>query len=279
MSTFWQTTRFNIDLSSTQVMGIVNVTPDSFSDGGCYASTRLAIQHAEKLMEDGAAILDIGAESTRPGCPVVPLDEELKRLIPVLTEVVQFGVPISVDTYKPQVMQKVLDLGVDIINDVWGARMVGTTDVLAKHPSCGICLMHMHGEPKTMHLSPMEGQALPEVLRFLKTQCAILENAGISKHRLVVDYGIGFGKTVEQNFELLEKQHELLTLGYPLLSAWSRKKSLGIVTGREVNDRLAGTIAVTVLAVERGAAIVRVHDVKEAVDAIKVQQMIKPCVQ
>lgn len=275
MANYWQTTRFKIDLSAPKVMGIVNVTPDSFSDGGRYVSTQAAIKHAIKLVQDGADILDIGAESTRPGSPVVPLEEELKRLLPVLDEVLKLGVPVSVDTYKPETMQAVLDLGVDIINDVWGARMAGVVDVLAAHVDCGICLMHMHGEPETMHLTPMEGMALPVVKLFLKKQAEILANAGIAQKRIVLDYGIGFGKTVAQNFELLARQDELLELGYPLLSAWSRKKSLGAVTGREVDERLAASITVAVLAVERGASIVRVHDVKETVDALKVLQAVQ----
>ncbi|MGL4668521.1 MAG: dihydropteroate synthase, partial [Saezia sp.] len=228
-----------------------------------------------KLVKEGADILDIGAESTRPGSPVVPLEEELKRLRPVLDEVLKLGVPVSVDTYKPQTMQAVLDFGVDIINDVWGARMVGSVDVLASHRNCGVCLMHMHGEPETMHLSPMSGEALPEVKRFLKQQAEMLKAIGIAHERIVVDYGIGFGKTLEQNFELLARQDALLELGYPLLSAWSRKRSLGAVTGREVDERLAASLAIAVLALERGASIVRVHDVKETVDALKVQQAVK----
>lgn len=274
MSHYWRTTRFELDLSAPKVMGIVNVTPDSFSDGGCFASTKAAVEHAQKLARDGADILDIGAESTRPGSPAVPLEEELKRLLPVLEEVLKLGVAVSVDTYKPETMRAVLDLGVDIINDVWGARMPGAVDVLAGHPSCGICVMHMHGEPQTMQLSPMEGRALPCVKTFLKKQADALRAAGVAQERIVLDYGIGFGKTVAQNFELLAKQGELLELGYPLLSAWSRKKSLGVVAGREVDERLAASVAVAVLALERGAGIVRVHDVKETVDALKVQQAV-----
>ena len=274
MTQFWQTTHFKIDLASPKVMGIVNVTPDSFSDGGCYASTKAAIEHAEQLLREGADILDLGAESTRPGNPAVPLAEELKRLEPVLTELVKWNVPISVDTYKPQTMQAALDWGVDIINDVWGARRSGAIEVLAAHPNCGICIMHMHGEPQTMHLSPMQGDAVPQVRDFLKEQAQSLEAAGITRERIIIDYGIGFGKTVEQNFSLLARQDELLDLGYPLLSAWSRKRSLGAITGREVDERMAASIAVALMAVERGASLVRVHDVKETVDALKIRQAV-----
>jgi dihydropteroate synthase len=267
----WQTSRYSIDLSRPKVMGIVNVTPDSFSDGGRFASTRLALAHCEKLLVEGAHILDIGGESSRPGTPPVPLEEELARVLPVLRDAVTLGVPVSVDTYKPELMQQVLELGADIINDIWALRRPGARELVAAHPGCGICLMHMHGEPRTMQRSPMEGDAVPQVATFLAEAARLLVNAGVDRSRIVWDAGIGFGKTVEQNFALLARQGELLAGGYPLLAGWSRKSSLGNITGLPVNERLAPSIAAALLAVERGARIVRVHDVKETLAALKVR--------
>lgn len=266
----WQTTRFRIDLSRPQVMGIVNITPDSFSDGGRHAGMQDALAHCEKLLKDGADILDLGAESTRPGAQPAPLDLELERLLPVLKEAVRLQVPISVDTYKPEVMQRALDCGVDIINDIWALRRGNAINVVAGHPACGVCLMHMHGNPQTMQLEPMTGQAMPRVQSFLQKQSANLQAEGVAAERIVLDPGIGFGKTVEQNFELLAQQTSLLALGYPVLAGWSRKSSLGIVTGRPANRREAASVAAAVLAVEKGASIVRVHDVAETADALKV---------
>lgn len=275
----WQTTRFEIDLSQPQVMGIVNVTPDSFSDGGRHDDPRSALAHAEQLLKDGATILDIGGESTRPGAPPVPLQDELDRVLPVLRLALKLGVPLSIDTYKPEVMQACLDLGADIINDVWAlqrpfANGQGSgVEVVARHPSCGVCLMHMHLEPRSMQIAPMAGDVVPQVVDFLRQRAERLRAQGVAPERLVLDYGIGFGKTVAQNFALLARQPELLALGYPLLSGWSRKSSLGVVTGREVpRERAAASVAAHLLAVERGARIVRVHDVRETVDAIKVWQ-------
>ncbi len=272
----WQTSRFAIDLSRPQVMGIVNVTPDSFSDGGAHADATAALRHAEGLLDDGADILDIGGESTRPGAPPLPVQAELDRVLPVVRETVRLGVPISVDTYKPEVMRACLDLGADIVNDVWALQRLGEgglsgVDVVAAHPSCGVCLMHMHLEPQRMQIAPMDGDAVPQVAAFLAGRADLLRSAGVAAERIVLDYGIGFGKTVAQNYSLLARQGELLALGYPLLAGWSRKSSLGTVTGRSVPaERVAASVAAALLAVERGARIVRVHDVRETVDALKV---------
>jgi dihydropteroate synthase len=264
----WQTTRFAVALDRPRVMGIVNVTPDSFSDGGRFAST--ALQHCEQLMREGADILDIGGESTRPGIPPVSLDEERARVLPVVREAVKFGVPLSVDTYKPELMREVLDLGADIINDIWGLRQPGALDVVATHASCGICVMHMHGEPQTMQRAPMDGDAVPQVRDFLRERSQALRERGVSVSRIAWDPGIGFGKTLDQNFALLARQRELLHDGYPLLAGWSRKSSLGTVTGATVGERVPASIAAALLAVDRGAAIVRVHDVRETAAALKV---------
>ncbi len=285
----WLTSRFRIDLSRPQVMGIVNVTPDSFSDGGQHASTSAALAHCEQLLKEGADILDIGGESTRPGAPPVPLAEELARVLPVVRAAVKLGVPVSVDTYKPQVMQAVLDLGADIVNDIWALRWRDAPDgldgrqVVARHPSCGICLMHMHREPQTMQAAPMEGDVVPQVLSFLERAAQELRGLGIDKTRIVLDPGIGFGKTVAQNFALLARQAELLAAGYPLLAGWSRKSSIGAIASPPpgtslpagVHERMVPSVAAALLAVERGAAVVRVHDVLATAQALKVLAAIK----
>lgn len=269
----WQTTRFQIDLSRPQVMGIVNVTPDSFSDGGQHAGTAAALRHCEQLLKEGADILDIGGESTRPGSPAVPLDEELARVLPVVREAVRLDVPVSVDTYKPEVMRAVLDLGADIVNDIWALRQGDALQAVASHPSCGVCLMHMHRDPQTMQAAPMDGDVVQPVRAFLRERADALLALGVATDRITLDPGIGFGKTVAQNFSLLARQAELLDLGYPLLAGWSRKSSLGAVTGREQPaDRGAASVAAALLAVDRGARVVRVHDVRDTVDALKVWQ-------
>jgi dihydropteroate synthase len=231
------------------------------------------------LLKDGADILDIGGESSRPGAAQVPLEVELSRVLPVVKDAVKFGVPVSVDTYKPQVMQAVLDAGADIINDIWALRQpsglgyASAADIVAKHPSCGVCLMHMHKEPLTMQAEPMQGDAasiISKVLLFLEQRKQYLYRIGIDLSRITVDPGIGFGKTVEQNFALLARQRELLTLGLPVLSGWSRKTSLGVVTGLPMAERMPPSIVAAVLAVQQGASIVRVHDVRETVAALKV---------
>lgn len=266
----WQTSRFRLDLSRPLVMGIVNVTPDSFSDGGRHADTAAALRHGEQLLQDGADILDIGGESTRPGSPRVPLQAELARVLPVVRAAVSWGVPLSVDTYKSAVMQQVLDLGADIINDIAALREPGAAEVVAAHPACGVCLMHMHRDPQTMQVQPMEGDVLPQVLSFLELHAQDLQALGVDKARIVLDPGIGFGKTVEQNFALLARQDELLAAGYPLLAGWSRKSALGAVTGLDAPQRTIPSVAAAVLAAERGARVLRVHDVRETVQALKI---------
>lgn len=272
---FWQTSRFRIDLTRPQVMGIVNVTPDSFSDGGTHADAVTALRHCEQLVADGADILDIGGESTRPGAPPLPLEDELARVLPVVQGAVTLGVPVSVDTYKPALMRAVLDAGADIVNDVWALRRGDASGdgvaAVAAHPSCGVCLMHMHLEPQTMQIAPMDGDVVDQVRTFLRERVAVLETAGVARERIALDVGTGFGKTVAQNFALLAAQTALLTEGLPWLAGWSRKSSLGAVTGRAVPaERVAASVAAALLAADRGARIVRVHDVRETVDALKV---------
>jgi dihydropteroate synthase len=267
----WQTSRFDIDLQRPRVMGIVNVTPDSFSDGGRHSSASAALAHAEQLLREGADILDIGGESTRPGAPAVSLEEELARVLPVVQGALAWGVPISVDTYKPEVMRAVLDAGADIVNDVWALRQAGALEAVAAHPRCGVCLMHMHREPQTMQTEPMVGDVVSAVAAFLQTRAHAVQAAGVASERIVLDPGIGFGKTVEQNFALLAEQNALVGLGWPLLAGWSRKSSLGAVTGQGVAaDRVAASLAAAVLALERGARVLRVHDVAATVQAAAV---------
>lgn len=285
----WQTSRFLIDLSKPKVMGIVNVTPDSFSDGGRYQTVTAALRHCERLILDGADILDLGGESSRPGSVPVPLAEELARVLPLVREAVTLGVPLSVDSYKPQVMQAVLDLGADIVNDIWALRQGGANDagsalqVVSRHPGCGVCLMHMHGEPLTMQLSPMQGDVVTQVQQFFASRVKALRDLEVAADRIVIDPGIGFGKTVAQNFALLAGQHTLLELGYPLLAGWSRKSSLAAICGNslgsvatlDARERLVPSVTAALLAVERGASIVRVHDVAETVQALKVLAAIR----
>jgi dihydropteroate synthase len=280
----WQTSRFRIDLQRPQVMGIVNLTPDSFSGDGRLSGpgeVRATLAHCERLVAEGADLLDLGAESSRPGAAPLPLEVECARLLPVLGEVVRWGVPISVDTYKGEVMQAALDLGADIINDIWALRQPGALQAVSRHRSCGICLMHMHREPQTMQVQPMTDPALPQVRAFLNEAALRVRGAGVAPDRIVLDPGVGFGKTVAQNLEMLKHPAALLELGYPLVAAWSRKSSLGAVmaTGDEplpVSERLPGSLAAALLAVERGARIVRVHDVRETVGALRVWQVAQP---
>jgi dihydropteroate synthase len=280
----WQTTRFAIDLSRPQVMGIVNVTPDSFSDGGQFAARDAALAHCEQLLQDGADMLDIGGESTRPGAQPLSLDEELARVLPVVSHAVTLGVPVSVDTYKPAVMQAVLDLGADVINDIWALRWTDGQGgprgdaVVAAHGRCGVCLMHMHRDPQTMQVAPMVGDVVPQVLSFLELLAQHLRGLGVDSSRICLDPGIGFGKTVPQNFALLARQAQSVPAGYPVLAGWSRKSSLAAVTqtslsqvaSMDVDQRRAPSVTAAVLAVQNGANVVRVHDVRDTVAALKV---------
>lgn len=276
---FWQTTRFRIDLGAPRVMGIVNVTPDSFSDGGLHGGVAGALAHCEQLLKDGADILDIGGESTRPGSEPVPLQDELARVLPVLRGAVALGVPVSLDSYKPEVMRAALDLGVDIVNDIKALREPGALDVVAAHANCGVCLMHMRGDqPKTMQDGdPQYDDVVADVRAFLLARVEALQARGIDDTRITLDPGIGFGKRTEHNVALLVRQDELLSLGLPLLAGWSRKGVLGRLTGRELGDRLVPSVAAALASVQRGARIVRVHDVAATVDALKVWRAAGLC--
>jgi len=271
----WQTSRFAIGLGQPRVMGIVNVTPDSFSDGGRHGDAAGAMAHCEALLREGADIVDIGGESTRPGARTPTVEEELQRVLPVLRHAVTLGVPVSVDTSQPAVMRAALELGVDIVNDVRALQREGALEVLAGHDRAGVCLMHMQGEPGTMQAAAQYDDVVAEVRGFLAGRLGALRARGIAANRIVLDPGIGFGKTVEHNLLLLRRQRELLDLGAPLLVGWSRKSTLGAVTGRAVHERQAASVAAALLAVQRGASIVRVHDVAATVDALALWRRVE----
>ncbi|CAM4070059.1 dihydropteroate synthase [Bordetella tumulicola] len=263
--------RFEFDLERPLVMGIVNVTPDSFSDGGEHADTDSAVSHARRLIDQGAHILDLGGESTRPGAAPVSVQDELARLLPVIDALRDSGVPLSIDTFKPEVMRAVLDAGADMINDIYAFRQPGAIDAVAQS-RCGLCVMHMQGEPGTMQRAPEYTDLLGEVDVFLADRVQQLRAAGVDPQRIVLDPGFGFGKTASHNYQLLRGLSSLRASGYPLLTGLSRKTMIGDATGKPVANRLAGSIAGALACVARGAFIVRVHDVAETVDALKVWQ-------
>lgn len=265
----WQTRRFRIDLSRPRVMGIVNVTPDSFSDGGSHDDTRAAVAHCERLVAEGADILDIGGESTRPGAPRVDADTEWERIAGVLAAALRLGVPVSVDTCKPEVMRRALDAGADIINDVQALQKPGALAAVAGS-GAGVCLMHMRGEPASMMDLAVYGDVVGEVGAFLAQRAQAARDSGIPADAITLDPGYGFAKTAEHNLRLLADQQRLADLGYPLLVGWSRKRTLGDITGRPVEQRLPASLAAALRAVSAGANVIRVHDVAATVDALKV---------
>ncbi len=262
--------KFQLDLTRPNIMGIVNVTPDSFSDGGKYVSTDLAVEHALQLIAEGADILDIGGESTRPGAEPVSLQEELRRVIPVIEVLSQVTtVPLSIDTYKPEVMRAAIEAGVDIVNDICALREPGALDIVA-NSNAGVCLMHMQGVPQTMQLNPVYNDVVEEVRQFLADRAEACLAKGIAKERILLDPGFGFGKTTAHNVALIQHLDRLNTLGYPLLVGLSRKSVLGRIAGGDEQQRLHAGLAASVISVMKGAKIVRVHDVKATVDALKV---------
>ncbi|MES2857899.1 MAG: dihydropteroate synthase [Pseudomonadota bacterium] len=258
-------------LDRARVMGIVNVTPDSFSDGGAHASTGEAIAHALALVEEGADLLDIGGESTRPGAEPVPLEEELRRTIPVIEALARrVSVPISIDTSKPEVMRAAVDAGAGMINDVHALRGEGTLEMAAAL-GVPVVLMHMQGEPHSMQMAPQYDDVVGDVHRFLAERIFVAEMAGIDKKRIVVDPGFGFGKTTQHNLQLLAQLQRFTELGVPVLAGLSRKKSIGELTGRDpARERVFGSVAAHLIAAQRGASLLRVHDVAATVDALRV---------
>ena len=261
-------------------MGIVNVTPDSFSDGGQFAATNLAIEHALKLVDEGAAILDIGGESTRPNATPVGLQEELDRVIPVIEALSkQVNIPISIDTYKPQVMQAAINAGASIVNDVRalqeGAGLKESALQVVSKSNAGVCLMHMQGTPQTMQVNPQYDHVVNDVIAFLQARLQTSIHAGIAKNRILLDPGFGFGKTRAHNITLIQQLESFAALGQPLLVGLSRKSVLGQMTGNDVDARLYASIAASVIAAQKGAKILRVHDVKATVEALKVVSAIQ----
>lgn len=268
--------KYQLNLSRPHVMGIVNVTPDSFSDGGKYESTEKAVEHALKLVAEGADILDIGGESTRPGATPVSLDEELRRVVPVIEKLSKVaGVPLSIDTYKPEVMRAALAAGADIVNDVRALQEPGALGVVAQS-NAGVCLMHMQGTPQTMQLDPQYHDVVAEVKDFLKERLLAAEAAGIDANRIVLDPGFGFGKRTVHNIELLQQLDSIVDLGRPLLVGLSRKSVLGQIIGGDVYVRLHASLAASVISAMKGARIIRVHDVKATADALKVVAVVLP---
>lgn len=257
------------------IMGILNVTPDSFSDGGRYADLDLALTHAEAMIEEGVDIIDIGAESSRPGAAPLPLKEELNRLMPIVYALRDCGKPISIDTYKPEVMREVLAADIDMINDIYGFRMPGAIEAVAQS-DCGLCIMHMQKDPQSMQDAPIYADPVAEVGEFLSQRAAALQAAGVDRSRITIDPGFGFGKTLEHNLSLLRHLDRLrLETGLPVLAGLSRKSMLGAITDRSVEHRMVASVSAALLAAERGAQIVRVHDVAETMDALRVWAAIQ----
>jgi dihydropteroate synthase len=264
-----QCAEYLLDLSTPKVMGILNVTPDSFSDGGQFTNIDAAIAHAQQLIDDGADIIDIGGESTRPGATPVPLETELQRVIPVIQALAKCGVALSIDTYKPAVMQAAIKAGVHMVNDVFALQQPGAIEAV-QDSAVGLCLMHMQGTPQTMQLQPQYQDVLVEVRQFLQQRVSHLSAAGIAKQRIAIDPGFGFGKKTQHNLTLLKQLAQIRFDDLPILAGLSRKSILGQLAGGDPSQRLYASLAASVLAVSHGANIVRVHDVKATVEALKV---------
>ena len=264
-----------LDFSKINIMGVINTTPDSFSDGGQFNNTESALKHAQKLIKNGADILDIGGESTRPGAKIVTLDEELSRTIPVIQGIRMFSnIPISIDTSKPEVMIAANEAGVDIINDVRALQLDGALEAAAS-TKLSVCLMHMQGTPETMQDDPSYMNVVDSVKDFLKQRVDASRSAGISNDNLIVDPGFGFGKTLQQNLQLLKSLKEIKALGYPLLVGISRKSMLGLILNKPVEDRLYASLSAAVISATAGADIIRVHDVEETSDALALVQALR----
>ncbi len=262
-------------------MGILNATPDSFSDGGKFRTAGDAIAQAELMIAHGVDIIDIGGESTRPGAELVPLQEELDRVLPVIDALKDCGVALSIDTYKAETMRQALRAGVDCVNDIWALRQKGAVEAVLEHdkdPSqkqCGLVLMHMQRDPQTMQFDPEYQDVVTEVIAFLQERAILLEDQAIAKNRIAIDPGFGFGKNLEHNLKMLAHFDQFSQLGYPVLAGISRKSMLGKLTGRDTHERVAPSIAAAILAADRGARIIRVHDVQQTVDSLKIWEAIQ----
>jgi dihydropteroate synthase len=255
-------------------MGILNATPDSFSDGGQFKTPKDAIAQAELMIKSGADLIDIGGESTRPGAEPVELQEELDRVLPVIEALKDCGVPLSIDTYKSETMRQALNSGVDCVNDIWALRQEGAVDAVLESKDCGIVLMHMQRDPQTMQFNPEYHDVLAQVMEFLKERAELLTAKGVEKNRIAIDPGFGFGKSLEHNLTMLTHFDRFSQLGYSVLGGISRKSMLGKLTGKDTHERLAPSIAAAIMAADRGARIVRVHDVPETLDALKLWEAI-----
>lgn len=258
-----------LDLATPVVMGVLNITPDSFSDGGHFVDHPAAFARALRMLEEGATIIDVGGESTRPGALPVSAEEELQRVIPVVRSLVAGGALVSIDTSKPEVICAALEAGAQIVNDVYALRRPGALEAAARG-AAAVCVMHMQGEPRSMQQAPRYDDVVREVAGFLAERVAACESAGIARDRLLVDPGFGFGKTVAHNLELLRNLNEIAPPGLPILAGLSRKSMLATLTGRPVEARLAGSLALAFAALEGGARIIRCHDVAETCDVVKV---------
>jgi len=266
--------KFTLPLNRPLIMGVVNVTPDSFSDGGHYLNLDAAVAHARRLIDEGADLLDIGGESTRPGAAAVSLEEERRRVLPVLETLLTSGVPLSVDTQKPELMREAAAVGAAMINDVNGFEASAALQAVSGS-DCAICIMHKQGQPQTMQQAPQYRDVVAEVDGYLRARVAAAEAAGIARSRMVVDPGFGFGKTLEHNLALLRELDRVAAAGVPVLAGLSRKSMIGALTGREVGERVFGSVAAALIAAQRGAAILRVHDVAATRDALAVWNAVE----
>ncbi len=277
MPTTWRCGRFLFNFHQRKrplVMGILNTTPDSFSDGGKFRAAKDALAQAELMITNGVDLIDIGGESTRPGAEPVSLQEELDRVLPVIEGLKDCGVPLSIDTYKAETMRQALRAGVDCVNDIWALRQEGAIDAVLEHANCGIVLMHMQRDPLTMQFNPEYQDVIAEVKQFLQERAELLQANGVERNRIAIDPGFGFGKSLEHNLHMLSQFQAFLTLGYPVLAGISRKSMIGKITGKDANDRVAPSIAAAIMGADRGANIIRVHDVAETVDALKLWEAI-----
>ena len=277
MPTTWRCGRFLFDFAKRRrpvVMGILNATPDSFSDGGKFRAAQDAIAQAELMIANGVDLIDIGGESTRPGAQPVELQEELDRVLPVIEALKDCGVPLSIDTYKAETMRQALRAGVDCVNDIWALRQEGAVDAVLESSNCGIVLMHMQRDPQTMQFNPEYHDVIAQVMQFLKERAELLKTKGVEGNRIAIDPGFGFGKSLEHNLTMLSNFKQFSQLGYAVLAGISRKSMLGKLTGKDTHERLAPSVAAAIMAADRGARIVRVHDVPETVDALKLWEAI-----